>query len=69
MKDEYDFSTMRSRPNPYAAQLQHQITLNVGNDVIAYFKQMSDETEIPYQTLITLYLRDCMTQNRKIAWQ
>ncbi len=27
---------------------------------------MSEETGIPYQSLINLYLRDCMEQGRKL---
>jgi hypothetical protein len=38
----------------------------MGEDVIAYFKAMSEEMGIPYQSLINLYLRDCMVKNRKL---
>jgi len=66
MKPEYDFSTMKSRKNPYAAKLKRQVTIRLGEDVIDYFKGMSEETGIPYQSLINLYLRDCMEQGRKL---
>ncbi len=66
MKAEYDFSTMKSRKNPYAAKLKKQVTIRMGEDVIEYFKKMADETNIPYQSLINLYLRDCVAQHRKI---
>lgn len=66
MKAEYDFSTMKSRKNPYAAKLKKQVTIRMGEDVIEYFKEMADETNIPYQTLINLYLRDCVAQHRRI---
>jgi uncharacterized protein (DUF4415 family) len=71
MKAEYDFSKMRSRKNPYAAKLKKSVTIRLGEDVIDYFKAMADETGIPYQGLINLYLRDCMTQRREIdlAWR
>ncbi|MBX6420053.1 MAG: BrnA antitoxin family protein [Nevskia sp.] len=65
MKKEYDFSKMRSRKNPYASKLKKQVTIRIGGDVISYFKQMSDETGIPYQSLINLYLRDCVAHDRK----
>lgn len=66
MKPEYDFSKMKSRKNPYAAKLKRQVTIRLGEDVIDYFKGMSEETGIPYQSLINLYLRDCMEQGRKL---
>ena len=38
MKDEYDFSTMKSRKNPYASKLKKSVTMRLGEDVISYFK-------------------------------
>ena len=69
MKEEYDLSQMKSRPNPYAKRLKKQITLRINPDVIDYFKSMAEETEIPYQSLINLYLQDCMTSHRKLNVQ
>ena len=66
MKDEYDLSTMKSRPNPYAKRLKKQVTLRMSEDVIAYFKAMAEETSIPYQNLINFYLMDCVTSERKL---
>jgi uncharacterized protein (DUF4415 family) len=66
MKKEYDLSQMKSRRNPYAIILKKQMTIRIGEDVIDYFKSMSGETNIPYQSLINLYLRDCMIEHRKI---
>jgi len=66
MKKEYDLTKMKSRKNPYAAQLKQQTALiEIENDVIEYFKNMATETGISYQNLINLYLRDCMKQHRK----
>ena len=71
MKKEYDFSKMQSRRNPYAAKLKRQVTIRMSDDVIGYFKELADETGIPYQSLINLYLRDCMAHERKpdLAWR
>ncbi|MBL4607520.1 MAG: BrnA antitoxin family protein [Pseudomonadales bacterium] len=71
MKDEYDFSKMKSRKNPYAAKLKKPVTIRLGEDVITYFKDMADESGVPYQSLIDLYLRDCVAQHKKIdiSWQ
>jgi uncharacterized protein (DUF4415 family) len=69
MKEEYDLSQMKSRPNPYAKRLKKRVTLRINPDVIDYFKSMAEETEIPYQSLINLYLQDCMTSHRKLDVQ
>ena len=66
MKEEYDLSKMKSRPNPYAKRLKKQVTLRIGVEVIDYFKEMSAETGIPYQSLINLYLQDCVVSGRKL---
>jgi uncharacterized protein (DUF4415 family) len=66
MKEEYDLSKMKSRRNPYARQLKKQVTLRMRPDVIDYFKAMAEETGIPYQTLINLYLQDCVKAERKL---
>ena len=66
MKEEYDLSKMKSRRNPYAKRLKKQVTLRMGSDVVDYFKQMSEETGLPYQSLINLYLQDCVASNRKL---
>ncbi len=66
MKTEYDLSKMKSRKNPYAAKLKKPVTMRLSEDVIGYFKQMADEKGVPYQSLINLYLRDCVSSHRKI---
>ena len=66
MKKEYDFSKMKGRKNPYAKRLKKQVTIRLGVDIIDYFKAMSDETGIPYQKLINLYLRDCAESHRSL---
>lgn len=71
MRDEYDFSKMKSRKNPYASKLKKPVTIRLGEDVIDYFKNMSEDTGVPYQSLINLYLRDCAAHHKKIdiSWQ
>ncbi len=70
MKSEYDLSKMQSRRNPYASKLKKPITMRLSEDVIEYFKSMAKDSDIPYQTLINLYLRDCLNQHRKldVSW-
>lgn len=66
MKKEYDLSKMKSRKNPYASKLKKPITMRLSEDVIAYFKNMAEDSGVPYQSLINLYLRDCVTHHRKV---
>jgi len=66
MKEEYDLSKMKSRPNPYAKRLKKQLTIRMGVDIIDYFKAMASQTGIPYQNLINLYLRECVLSQRKL---
>ncbi len=64
MRKEYDFSA--ARKNPYAAQLKKQITIRLDEESISYFKAISEDVGIPYQSLINLYLRDCAASHRKL---
>jgi predicted DNA binding CopG/RHH family protein len=66
MKAEYDLSKMKSRRNPYASKLKKSVTMRLSEDVVQYFKGMAMEAGVPYQSLIDLYLRDCLAQNRKV---
>ena len=70
-KQEWDLSKMKSRPNPYAKRLKKQLTLRLNPDVITYFKAMAEETGIPYQSLINLYLVDCVNTQRtlQLTWE
>ena len=64
MRKEYDFSA--AQKNPYAAQLKKQITIRLDEESITYFKSISEDVGIPYQSLINLYLRDCAASQRKL---
>ena len=70
MKAEYDLSKMKSRRNPYAAKLKKPVSMRLSEDVVDYFKGMANEAGVPYQSLINLYLRDCVMKHRtvQIAW-
>ena len=67
MKKEYDFSKMKAKKNPYTLK-KKAIGINLSADVIDYFKNLSESTGLPYQTLIDLYLRDCGKTKRKIKF-
>lgn len=64
MRKQYDFS--QGRKNPYAAQLKKSITIRLDPESIGYFKGLSEEVGIPYQSLINLYLKDCAASGRKL---
>ena len=68
MRKNYDFSN--AKPNPYAKQLKRQVTIRLDELTLVYFKSLADETAIPYQTLINLYLRDCAASQKhlQLAW-
>jgi len=70
MKSEYDLSKMQSRKNPYASRLKKPVTMRISEDVVEYFKSMANDSDIPYQTLINLYLRDCLNKHLKldVSW-
>jgi len=65
MKQEYDFS--KAQRNPYAKRLKRQVTIRLDDSTVAYFKSLAQQTGIPYQTLINLYLRDCAASRRRLA--
>ena len=69
MLEEYDFSS--AKKNPYAKKLKQQITINLDSSTIEYFKSQAQDSGIPYQTLINLYLRDCVVNKRELvmSWQ
>ena len=65
MKNEYDFSD--SGQNPYANKLKKYITIQIEEEIVDYFKTLSEEMGIPYQSLMNLYLRDCMRSQKKLS--
>ena len=69
MKEEYDFTN--AVKNPYIKKLKKKITINLDIDTIDYFKIQANNTGIPYQTLINLYLSDCVTSGRQLhtTWE
>ena len=66
-REEDDFS--QSTRNPYAKKLRKAVTIRLGVDIIEYFKGISEETGIPYQTLINLYLRACLKNQFRVPYR
>lgn len=67
MRTEYDFS--KAKKNPYAKLLKRSVTIRLDEETVSYFKSLAEETELPYQTLINLYLRDCAATGRRLDMQ
>ena len=69
MREQYDFSN--AKRNLYAKKLKKQITINIDADTVDYFKKQSETSGIPYQTLINLYLADCVNNKRELqlSWK
>lgn len=65
MRKHYDFSD--ARKNPYAKRLKKSITIRLDETTVEYFKTLAEESELPYQSLINLYLRDCAASGRRLA--
>ena len=66
MRDEYDFSN--AKPGRFAERYKQQITIRIDRETIAYFKELSLQTGVPYQTLMNLYLTDCAKKKRTIEF-
>lgn len=66
MRAHYDFSKMKGKKNPYIKYLKQPVTMRLDKDSIEYFKALAEESGIPYQTLINLYLRECAANEKKL---
>ena len=66
MFKEYDVEKLNPRPNPYAKAKKKQVMLNLDTSVIEFFKEEATEAGIPYQTLINLYLTECVKEKKKL---
>jgi predicted DNA binding CopG/RHH family protein len=64
MRAEYDFA--KAKKNPYAKRLKQRVTIRLDGPTVGYFKGLAEETGIPYQTLINLYLRDCAESKKEL---
>ena len=66
MTEEYEIERLNPRKNPYTKRLKKQVTINIDQEVIDYFKQLSEQSGLPYQTLMNLYLLDCANHKRQL---
>ena len=68
MLENYDFD--KSIKNPYINRLKKSITIRLDTDTIDYFKTLSKDSGIPYQTLINYFLSQCAKDKKKpeVVW-
>ena len=57
---------MKGTKNPYIKHLKQPITIRLDTDTEAYFKALAVDLDMPYQSIINLYLRDCAISKRKL---
>ena len=71
MREEYDIENLNPRKNPNSKMLKKQITINIDKYTVDFFKEQSEESGIPYQTLINLYLSDCARHRKQLqmSWK
>jgi uncharacterized protein (DUF4415 family) len=69
MKKSYDFS--KSVKNPHLKRPKKQLTIRLDEETVDYFRSLSEESGIPYQSLINLYLRECAAENKRfhMKWE
>ena len=67
--DEYNFE--KSTKTPYTKHLKQPITIRLEPETINYFKELAQDSGIPYQTLINLFLTQCAKEHKKpeVIWK
>ena len=65
MRKKYDLKKMDLKPNPYANKLKKSVTIRLDVDVIDYFKMLAEKANLPYQTLVNDFLRNCKESELK----
>lgn len=43
--------------------------MNMNKSTVVYFKSLAEETGIPYQALINLYLDECVKEKKRIQFK
>ena len=70
MRDEYDFSKGVRNPYVKPGEGKTVTTIRLDTRIIDYFKSLSENLGIPYQTLINSYLADYVDRKLqpKTSW-
>ena len=69
MREEYDFS--KGAKAPYVKPAKTTVTIRLDQETVSYFKELAEQMNIPYQTLINSYLADCVANKIKpsVSWR
>ena len=67
MRAEYDFSD--ATRNPYAHHVRKAVSIRLDTGAIDYFKSMAEETGVPYQSLINMYLLECAAEHKRPSFR
>lgn len=66
MKKEYNLSKLKEVKSPIKNKTKKAVGINLSHEVIEYFKKLSNDTGMPYQQLINMYLLDCARNKKKL---
>lgn len=64
MREEYNIKELNPRKNPYVKKKQ-QITIKLDESIVIYFKNLAEESGISYQTLMNMYLSECVKDKKR----
>jgi uncharacterized protein (DUF4415 family) len=67
MRKEYDFND--AKPGRLAERSKQQITIRIEKDTVAWFKELSEQLGVPYQTLMNMYLTDCARKKKRLEFK
>ncbi len=71
MKTENEAAPPAAVPDGEKKRIKKQITINIDQEALNYFKALSLQVDIPYQTLINCYLTECAAEKRelRLVWK
>lgn len=68
MREEKNNKAVESKNESIRGKPKQQVTMNLNKKTVEYFKKMSEETGIPYQVLINVYLDQCVKEKKKLQF-
>lgn len=60
--------TLNTKETDYMDNNLDEIVIELDNCIIEYFKDMSEDTGIPYKILINMCLDDCVNDEKKLKF-
>ncbi|HET7584959.1 MAG TPA: hypothetical protein VFK13_08630 [Gemmatimonadaceae bacterium] len=63
MRKEY--GVFKAKKDRHSKRLKQSVTMRLERATVHYFNGLADELDVPYQTLINYYLRDCALTRRR----